>query len=78
VCRTIHENVSSFRNSWSGCYKSQIFVRKSNSPLQAINVDLFSVGNNFYDVLAQEFEKDVTDYNILFGAKEVYNAIECN
>ncbi|CAB3998738.1 Divergent AAA region [Paramuricea clavata] len=59
------------RNSWSGCYKSQIFVRKSNLQLQAINIDLFSVGNNLYDVLAQELEEDVTKYNLIFGAKEV-------
>ena len=62
----------SFRNSWSGCYKSQIFVRKSNShALQAINIDLFSVGNNLYDVLTSELDDDVTNCNLMFGAKEV-------
>jgi hypothetical protein len=68
----IHENVLSCRNSWSGGYKSQIFVRKSNSQLHPINIDLFSVGHNLYDVLALELEEDVTKYNLMFGAKEVY------
>jgi hypothetical protein len=55
-----------------GGYKSQIFVRKGNSQLQPIDIDLFSVGNNLCDVLAQELEEDVTKYNLMFGAKEVY------
>jgi hypothetical protein len=72
MCTTVEgSHFFSFGNSWSGCYKSQIFVRKSNSQLQAINIDLFSVGNNLYDVLAQELEEDVTNYNLMFGAKEV-------
>jgi hypothetical protein len=70
---SIELNNFSFRNSWSaGGYKSQIFVRKSNSQLQAINIDLFSVGNNLYDALTQELEEDVQKYNLMFGAKEVY------
>ena len=60
-----------FRNSWSGCYKSQIFVRTSNAQLQAISIDLFSLGSNLHDVLAEELEEDVTRCNLMFGAKEV-------
>ncbi len=68
----IYESVFSCRNSWSGGYKSQIFVRKSSSQLQPINIDLFSVGHNLYDVLTLELAEDVTKYNLMFGAKEVY------
>ncbi|XP_028407624.1 uncharacterized protein LOC114530234 isoform X3 [Dendronephthya gigantea] len=57
--------------SWTGSYKSQIFVRKSNSELEAINIDLFSLGSNLYHVLAQEFGDDVTKCTFMFGAKEV-------
>lgn len=46
-------------------------MRTSNSQLQAINIDLFSLGSNLYDVLAEELEEDVTKCNIMFGAKEV-------
>ena len=73
VYRKIYENTLSFRKIWSaGGYKSQIFVRKSNSPVKAINIDLFSLGNNLYDVLAQELGEDVTKCNLVFGTKEVY------
>jgi hypothetical protein len=72
VCRKIHENVLLFRNNWSGGgYKSQIFVRKCNSQPQAIDIDLFSVGSNLLDVLAQEFGEDLAKYNLMFGTKEV-------
>ena len=64
--------ISPFRCRPTGIFKSQIFIRKSNSQVQPINIDLFSTGRDLLQVLSEELMANIRSYNVVFGTNQVY------
>ncbi|XP_028400085.1 uncharacterized protein LOC114523387 [Dendronephthya gigantea] len=58
------------RSRPTGIFKSQIFIRRSNSQIQPVNIDLFSTGRDLLQVLTEELG-DIEAYNVVFGTNKV-------